>query len=118
MGKTSWMISDDVSNLVTMLQSRSDVAWTMTLGELPSYLDLYKYFNIEMAIVLFQWVSFAAMPSRTLNPLSVVTVGSNRVYSPFRSWRVIGLSSSLLLLAFGFYVTYMLHCIIILYKSL
>ena len=76
MGKTSWMISDDVSNLVTMLQSRSDVAWTMTLGELPSYLDLYVYFNIEMAIVLFQCVSCAAMPSRTLNSLSVVTVGS------------------------------------------
>ena len=29
-----------------------------------------------MAIVLFQWVSFVAMPSRTLNLLSVVTVGS------------------------------------------
>ena len=42
----------------------------------PGDLDLYVYLNIEMAIVLFQWVSFAAMPSRTLDPLSVVTVGS------------------------------------------
>ena len=32
--------------------------------------------NIEMAIFRLQWVSFTAMPSRTLNPLSVVTVGS------------------------------------------
>ena len=28
-----------------------------------------------MVIVRLQWVSFAAMPSRTLNPLSAVTVG-------------------------------------------
>ena len=74
--KTSWMISDDIGNLLTMLQSRSDVAWTMTLGEVPSDLDLYVHFNIEMAIVLFQWVSFAAMPRRTLNFLKVVTVRS------------------------------------------
>ena len=39
-------------------------------------LDLYVYLNIEIAIVLLQWISFSAMPSRTLNPLSVVTVGS------------------------------------------
>ena len=32
--------------------------------------------NIEMAIVRLQWVSFAAIPNRTLNPLSVVIVGS------------------------------------------
>ena len=43
---------------------------------MPGELDLYVYLNIEMATVLFQWVSFAAMPSLTLNPLSVVTVGS------------------------------------------
>ena len=54
-----------------------------TLDAVPGDLDLYiylnilyVYLNIEMAIVLLQWVSFAAMPSRTLNPLSVVTVGS------------------------------------------
>ena len=43
---------------------------------MPGDVDLYVYLNIEMTIVLFQWVSFATMPSRTLNPLSVVTVGS------------------------------------------
>ena len=43
---------------------------------MPGDLDLYVYLNIEMAIVLFQWVSFVAMPSRTLNPMSVVTVAS------------------------------------------
>ena len=32
--------------------------------------------NIEMAIALLQKVSFSAMPSCTLSPLSVVTVGS------------------------------------------
>ena len=59
-----------------MLQSRSDMALSSTLDELPGDLDLYVYLNIEMAIVRFQWVSFAAIPSRTLNPLSVVTGGS------------------------------------------
>ena len=59
-----------------MLQSRSVVACSLTLVEVPGDLDLYVYLNMEMAIVLFQWVSFVAMPSRTLNPLSVVTVGS------------------------------------------
>ena len=43
---------------------------------MPSDSDLYVYLKIEMAIVLVQWVSFAAMPSRTLNSLSVETVGS------------------------------------------
>ena len=43
---------------------------------MPGDLDLYVYLNIEMAIVLLQWNSFPAMSSRTLNPLSVVTVGS------------------------------------------
>ena len=52
------------------------MASSLTLDEVPGDLDLYVYLNIEMAIVLLQWVSFAAMPSRTLNPLSVVTVGS------------------------------------------
>ena len=47
-----------------------------TLDAVPGDFDLYVYLNIEMAIVLLQWVSYAAMPSRTLNPLSVVTVGS------------------------------------------
>ena len=36
---------------------------------------------------------------------------------PFRSWSVIGLSSSLLLV-FGLYIIYILHCIIYIYKSL
>ena len=39
-------------------------------------LDLYLYLNIEMAIVLLQWIFFSAMTNRTLNPLSVVTLGS------------------------------------------
>ena len=43
---------------------------------MPDDLDLYIYLKIEMAIVLYQWVSFAAILSRTLNPLSVVTVGN------------------------------------------
>ena len=44
--------------------------------EVPGDSDLYVYLNVEMAIVLLKWVSFAAMPSRTLKPLSIVTVGS------------------------------------------
>ena len=36
---------------------------------------------------------------------------------PFRNWSVIGLSSSLLLV-FGLYIIYVLHCIIYIYKSL
>ena len=59
-----------------MIQSRSGVACSLTLNAVPSDLDLYVYLNIDMAIFRLQWVSFAAMPSRTLNPLSVVTVGS------------------------------------------
>ena len=59
-----------------MLQSRLDVACILNLDEVPGDLDLYVYLNIEIAIVLFQWVSFVAMPSCTLNPLSVVTEGS------------------------------------------
>ena len=59
-----------------MFQSRSDVSCSLTLDEVPGDLDLNVYLNIEMAIVLFQWVSFVAMPSRTLNLSSVVTVGS------------------------------------------
>ena len=59
-----------------MLQSRLDVACSLTLDEVPGDVDLYVYLNIEMNIVLFQWVSFVAMPIRTLNPLSVVTVAS------------------------------------------
>ena len=59
-----------------MVQSHSGVACSLTLDAVPSDLDLYVCLNIEMAIVRLQWVSFTAMPSRTLNPLSVVTVGS------------------------------------------
>ena len=51
------------------------MACSLILDSVPGDLDLYVYLNIEMAIVRWQWVSFAAMPSRTLNPLSVVTVG-------------------------------------------
>ena len=43
---------------------------------MPGDLDLYFNLNIKMAIVLLQWISFSAMPSRTLEQLSVVTVGS------------------------------------------
>ena len=48
------------------------MACSSTLDEVPGDLDLYVYLNIGMAIVLLQWIAFAAMPSRTLNPLSVV----------------------------------------------
>ena len=51
------------------------MACSSTLDEVPGDLDLYVYLNIEMAIVLLQLVSFAAMPRRTLNPLSVLIVG-------------------------------------------
>ena len=59
-----------------MVQSHSGVACSLTLDAVPGDLDLHVYLNIEMAFVRLQWVSLAAMPSRTLNPLSVVTVGS------------------------------------------
>ena len=52
------------------------MACSSTLDELPGDLDLYVYSNIEMANDLLQWIAFAAMPSRTLNSLSVVIVGS------------------------------------------
>ena len=51
-----------------MVQSRSEVACSLTLDAVPGDLDLYVYLNIEMAIVRLQWVPFAAMPSLTLNP--------------------------------------------------
>ena len=70
------MSVDLVDHRIAMLQSRWEVACNLTLGEVPGDLDLYVYLNIEMAVVLLQCVSFAAMPSRTLNPLSAVTVGS------------------------------------------
>ena len=76
---------------------------------MPGELDLYVYLNIEMAIVLLQWISFSAMPSRTLNPLSVVTVGSmsgGLCHSVV--WSVIGLSS-FLPLVFGLFVIYIMH---------
>ena len=46
------------------------------LGGVPCNSDLCAFLNIEMAIGLVQWSSFATMPSRTSNPLSVVIVGS------------------------------------------
>ena len=58
------MSVDLVDYRIAMFQSRSEVACSLTLGELPGDLHLYVYLNIEMAIVLLQWVSFAAMPSR------------------------------------------------------
>ena len=55
-----------------MLQPRSDVALSLTSGEVTSDFDLYVYLDIEMDTIRLQWVSFAAMPSRFLNPLVVV----------------------------------------------
>ena len=52
-----------------MVQSHLEVSCSLTLDAVPGVLDLYVYLNIEMAIVRLQWVSFTAMPSRTLNPL-------------------------------------------------
>ena len=37
---------------IAMFQSRSEVACSLTLDEVPGDLDLYVYLNIEMAIVL------------------------------------------------------------------
>ena len=54
----------------------SGVSCSLTLDAVPGDLDLYVYLNIEMATVRLQWVSFTTMPSRTFNPLNVVTVGS------------------------------------------
>ena len=51
------------------------MARSLTWDAVPGDLDLYIYLNIEMVILRLQWVSFAAMPSRNFNPLSVVTVG-------------------------------------------
>ena len=59
-----------------MVQSHSGVSCSLTLDAVPGDLEIYVYLNIEMATVRLQWVSFTAMPSRTLNPLGVVTVGS------------------------------------------
>ena len=64
-----------------MIQSHTGVACSLALDAVPGHLNLYVCLNIEVAIVRLQWVSFAAMPSRTLNPLSVVTVGSMSVAS-------------------------------------
>ena len=47
------------------------MACNSTLDEVPGDLDLYVNLNIEMAIVLLQWISFAAMPSRTLNRIYI-----------------------------------------------
>ena len=70
------MISGDLfDNRIALFQTRSDVACSLILDAVPGDLDLYVYLNIEMVIVRLQWISFAAMPSRNLNPLSVVTVG-------------------------------------------
>ncbi|XP_063712893.1 golgin subfamily A member 6-like protein 22 [Symsagittifera roscoffensis] len=60
-------------------QSRSGMACSSTFDVVSGDLDLCVNLNIEMAIVRLHWVSFAAMPSRTLNSLSVVTVGSMSV---------------------------------------
>ena len=93
------------------------MACSSTLDEVPDDLDLYPYLQIEMAYVLFQWISFAATPSRTLNPLSVVIVGSmsGGFAIPYLEcdWVV-----KFLLLVFGLYIIYILHCIIHIYKSL
>ena len=66
----------NIAILLCYSQSRSDVACSLTLDEVPGDSDLYVYMNIEMAIALLQWVFFAAMPSRTLNQLNIVTVDS------------------------------------------
>ena len=66
-----WLILENSNGPITL-----EVPCSLTLDAVPGVLDLYVYLNIEMAIVRLQWVSFTAMPSRTLNPLSVVTVGS------------------------------------------
>ena len=76
---------------------------------MPGDLNLYVNLNIEMAIVLLQWISLSVMPSRTLNPLRVVTVGSmSGGICHCVVWSVIGLSS-FLPLVFALFVIYILH---------
>ena len=59
-----------------MVQSHSGMSCNLTLDTVLGDLELYVNSNIEMAIVRLQWVSFAAMRSYKLNPLSVVTISS------------------------------------------
>ena len=79
---------------------------------MPGDLDLYVYLNIEMAIVRLRWVSFAAMSRRTLNPLSVVTVGG---MSGVFCNSVVGVRlgcQAPCCFVFGLYFISILHCII------
>ena len=86
-----------------------EMAWSLSLDAMPGDLDLYVYLDIEVFINLLQWISFCAMPSRTLNPLSVVIVGSmSSGFCHSVVWSVIGLSN-FLLLVFGLFVIYILH---------
>ena len=80
-------------------------------------LDLYLYLNIEVAIVRLQWIFFSAMPNRTPNLECSDCRQHVRWVLPFRSWSVIGLSGSLMLV-FGLFVIYILHYIIHILKSL
>ena len=71
-----WSVVMSVDLRIAMVQSHSGVPCSLTLDAVPGDFDLYVYLNIEMTNVRQQWVSFAAMPTRTLNPMSVVTVGN------------------------------------------
>ena len=67
-----WAESNNAPTSLDYARSSISVCSAKWLGSL-------LVLSIEMAIDLFQWIFFAAMPSRTLNPLSVVTVGSKSV---------------------------------------
>ena len=64
---------------------------------MPCNSELYVYLNIEVAIGLIQWKSFATMPSRTSNPLSCDCRRHIGCVQPFCSLSVMGSSSSLML---------------------
>ena len=53
-----------------MFRSCLGLACSLSLEGVPCNSDLYVYLNTEVGIGLVQWKSFAAMPSRTSNPLS------------------------------------------------
>ena len=101
-----------VENWVPILFGK---AWSLSLDAMPGDLDLYVYLNIEMVIVLLQLI-FSAMPICTLNPFSVVIVGS---LSGGFYHSVIGVRlSNFLLIVFGLCIIYILHYIFYICKSL
>ena len=76
-----WLILENrnIAILHCSSQSHLNVAGGLTLDEVPGFSDLYVYSNIEIAIVLLQWVSFAVMPSRLKNKIQMMEEASSHV---------------------------------------